>query len=291
MAKKKNNLKKKVNSKATKKRKLNTKSNQKNFSKKRNNNVNKTKITKNVGIEHKNIEKAPEIKGKDVNKDIKGNKLNIKNRIKNFLKYVNRTKKIWGLTIVATIIILVVVANLKNTTKKIFLTFKSYSIGEHVTLKDDSTWYVIESSSSGENLVKLLSANVIDLNNDGKITDKDKLAFDSTNSCNYDTKNDKNIGYFLENKFVDTLGKLNGIKEVRLLNSEEYILVRKTMDFGYDWEEGNWLAGDSLDSWWLETSKYNKIYVVTERGSYRLANASSKNYVRPVIIIDKENIK
>lgn len=294
MASKKDNLKKKVSSKVTKKKQSNPKSNHKinkNYKRKKNNTVNKSKVTKNVLIQHENSEKTVEVKEKSVNKAVKKKRLNIKIKFKSFIEYLNKTKKIWLISVLITIISLLIVMNLENATERIFLKFKSYSIGEEITLKDNSKWYVIEESSSEENTIKLLSSSVIDINNDGKFNDKDKIAFDSSNSCEYDTKNDKNIGYFLENKFIDKLNGITGSKEIRLLTSEEYILIRKSMDFGYDWKEGNWLASSNLDSWWLETSKYNKIYVVTERGSYRLAKASAKYFVRPVIIIEKENIK
>lgn len=294
MASKKEVLKKNVSGKVTKKKQSNSKSNrktQKNSNRKKPNNVKKTKVIKNVSVEHENREKTPKTKEKVVNKDVKKKALNLKSKIEKIIKYINQTKKVWIISILITLIALLIVINLDKATGKIFLSFKSYSIGEEITLKDNSKWYVIEESSSEENNIKLLSSSVIDINNDGKIDDKDKISFDSSNSCEYNTKNDKNIGYFLENKFIDKIENLIGIKKIRLLTSEEYVSIRKAMDFGYDWKEGNWLANDDLNSWWLETSKFNKIYVVTERGSYRLAKASSKNYVRPVIIISKENIK
>ena len=83
----------------------------------------------------------------------------------------------------------------------------------------------------------------------------------------------------------------SGVKEIRLLTSDEYIALRDQMEFGYDWNEGNWLASEDTKTWWLRTSKYSHIYVVTERGSYMLDEATNKNYIRPVIKVLKNYVK
>ncbi len=200
-------------------------------------------------------------------------------------------KKIYILFfLVAIILIALLVIGITKNNHKIFFDFKAYKIGDEVVLENDSKWYVIDDSGIDKQDISLLSATILDINKDNKYDDNDKIAFDSDNQTEYTTKNDKNIGYFLNEKAKEILN-IKEAKEVRLLTSEEYIKIRRTMEFGYDWKEGNWLAGKDLGSWWLKTTKYNKIYVVNERGSYKLSNANSKNYVRVVIKVNKSIIK
>ena len=70
------------------------------------------------------------------------------------------------------------------------------------------------------------------------------------------------------------------------------------MGYGYEWSEGNWLANPSLGNWWITSaedakiySTENKIYVVTKNGTYKLCNADTANYIRPVITISKNMIE
>ena len=321
MASKKESLKKKVNPKKSNKNTIHSnlsKKRKKKTTAKANSNVNSKKTEENVvALQKKGLKqkKTKEITVKEEklkvlitkkdtikNKKIKAKKTEVKventktketlqKNWKSIISILKKYKKIFIASILILLISVLILFKFRDTTKKIFLTFNSYSIGDSVELKDNSKWYVIKESSSEENLVKLLSEKIIDLNKDGKIDDKDKMTFDTSNSCEYNTKNDKNIGYFLDKKLIQQYEQLSNLKEIRLLNSEEYISIRKAMEFGYDWNDGNWLASSDLNTWWLETSKYNKIYVVTERGSYRLAKPSAKHFVRLVIIVDKENIK
>lgn len=221
----------------------------------------------------------------------KSKRITFKSHLNKLLQFLKR-KKYYVLSFIITLILIIVLLFvLQNSDEKIFFSFKEYNLGTKVTLSDNSIWYVVEDSNSEKSKVTLLSEKVLDINKDKKINDKDKVVYDKDNKCVYDTKKEKNIGYFLENDVKSLLKEINGISEIRLLTSDEYINIRKTMDFGYDWKEGNWLASESLDSWWLETSKYNKIYTVTKRGSYKLSEAKSKNYVRLVIIVDKSSVK
>lgn len=63
------------------------------------------------------------------------------------------------------------------------------------------------------------------------------------------------------------------------------------MGYDYEWTTGNWLASNSLWTWWLDSSQNGKIYVVNTIGSYKLSNATEVNYVRPVITINKESLQ
>jgi len=290
MASKKEDLKKRLNTKKSNKKisHSNLNKRKKTNIKKKKNNVNTKKVRKNVKIIQKNNEKEIYAKESSIKKV---SLANIKRIIKSIFNKIKSKIKILLIIIFVTIIAIMILFNLKDTPKKIFLTFKEYSVGDKVTLKDDSIWYVIKNTTSDENTFELLSENVLDINNDNNLDTNDKVTFDSSKSCEYNSKKETNIGYFLENEVKEKYDKQFDVKEIRLLNSEEYVNIRKTMNFGYDWEEGNWLANEKIDSWWLETSRYNKIYVVTKRGSYKLSDSNSKNYVRPVIKIEKNNIK
>lgn len=59
--------------------------------------------------------------------------------------------------------------------------YKEFFIGEKVILPDNSIWYVVENSSSNIKTVKLLKETQIDINNDGKINDNDKMKFYNKN--------------------------------------------------------------------------------------------------------------
>ena len=173
--------------------------------------------------------------------------------------------------------------------EKIIFIFKDYNIGQKVLLKDNVEYYCIENCSGENRIFKLLKVDPMDINSDYKIDENDKIVFDVSKSNIYDTSNKGNIGYFLEN--FNIINKLKNTEPLRLLTSEEYISIRNNMNFGYDWDDGNWLANESIGSWWLETSILNSVFAVTPRGSYKLSKPNEKNYIRPVIITYKDNVK
>ena len=161
------------------------------------------------------------------------------------------------------------------TPKIIIFKYKEYKIGEYLTI-DNSTWYVIKDSGTLDDSLVLLSESRLDLNNDGKLDDKDKIDFNSVS-----TVFEKDI----KNRFNNSK-----IKTIRLLTSEEYILAREKMEYGYDWETENFLAGQSKGKWWLNTEKFGKILSVNVNGTYNMNDKTDKNFIRPAIEILKFNI-
>lgn len=154
--------------------------------------------------------------------------------------------------------------------------YKEYKVGQYVTINNNN-WYVIKDSDSLNDSLMLLSEYDLDLNKDGKIDNYDKIDFPTIKELfNSDIKARLNIGK---------------IQQIRLLKSEEYISIREEMNFGYDWTEENWLAGESKGKWWLDTKKYGKIFAVTSNGTYNLDDEKDKNFVRVVIEILKFNLK
>ena len=174
-------------------------------------------------------------------------------------------------------------------TNKIIFKYLNCHFGQKILLKDDSEYYCIGNCDFESRKIKLLKVEPLDINNDYKIDENDKIEFDLSNSNIYDISSKNNIGYFLNN--LNKKSKLDKIEAFRLLTSEEYIYIRNTMNFGYDWDSGNWLANKKIDSWWLQTSIVKRVFAVTSRGTYKLSSPNEKNYVRPVIITYKDNIK
>ena len=249
----------------------------------------KKKKTKSNNTSTKQVKRKKD-KSKII-KSISNGLLKIIKVLKSILKKIAKNKivlLIIGLSLLVAMVLMLVI---HKTPKEILFQFKSYNIGDKVTLTDDSEWYVVKNSTISESDVTLLSAKILDVNKDGKIDGKDKYVFDDDGNCIYDEKSKKNIGYFLKNDAKKLLENIKNIDKIRLLTSDEYIEIRKEMNFGYDWNEGNWLANKELDSWWLETSKYHSIYAVTKKGSYKLSDAKDKNYIRLVIEISKSSIK
>ena len=173
--------------------------------------------------------------------------------------------------------------------KKQFKVYDKYSIGDKVSLKDESIWYVVEDSNNSMESVKLISENVIDSNEDGKQDYKDKKMYNTQNTDVFDKKDENSIAFYLEEEYRPKLEESIGeIKDITLLTSKEYIKIRERMGFGYEWSTGNWLANSKLDKWWIISSQNEKVYIVIPTGTYRLVKSNSINYVRPVITIDKE---
>ena len=282
-----NKVKTKKSNKSRKKNALKTKPST-------NNNVNKVK-------EAKNDAKTQKIKSDD-KKPIKKSKvlhrINSKikialYKIKSFINNINgnkKKKKVILISILSVLIIALILPIIIFKREPIIFTFKSFNAGEKVTFSG-TEWYVIKDTGIDEKEVELISKLPFDLNRDGKINESDTLEFDTENSVEYTTVDKNNIGYYINNVVLNMIEEKSGVKEIRLLTSDEYIALRDQMEFGYDWNEGNWLASEDTKTWWLRTSKYSHIYVVTERGSYMLDEATNKNYIRPVIKVLKNYVK
>ena len=169
--------------------------------------------------------------------------------------------------------------------------YQVYTIGEKVTLKDSSVWYVVEDSEANESTVKLLKEAPLDVNEDGKLDDEDKHIYNASNEALYDNTDNNSIGKYLQDVYrLELQKKVGSIDEVTLLTSKEYVKIREKMGFGYEWTEGNWLASSSYGYWWVISNQNEKVYAVGPNGSYKIYQADSYNFIRPVIIIGKEHV-
>ena len=102
----------------------------------------------------------------------------------------------------------------------------------------------------------------------------------------------KLIGYFLLNNYKGVLEKRLGftIDDIDLLSSKEFVRVRDYLGFGYEWDEGNFLASNDLNYYWIN-SENDKMYVVSPRGSYKMTSKDSLYFIRCVIVVSKDNLK
>ena len=259
-----------------------------------NNNVNKVKENKN-DVETQKIESNAKktTKKSKVLHIVKSKFKTVLDKIKRIISNINgnkKKKKVILISILSVLIIAVILPIIIFKREPIIFTFKSFNAGEKVTFSG-TEWYVIKDTGIDKKEVELISKLPFDLNRDGKIDESDTVEFDTENSVEYTTVDKNNIGYYINNAVLNMIEEKSGVKEIRLLTSDEYITLRDQMEFGYDWNEGNWLASENTKTWWLRTSKYSHIYVVTERGSYMLDEATNKNYVRPVIKVLKNYVK
>lgn len=186
----------------------------------------------------------------------------------------------------------------------------AYNTGDFVTLSDNSTWTVVANSSSSNSDVLLLSNKLID--NEGNYIDNcvDNscyYAFDTTGQTTIDKNTVTNIGYILENKYLpklmtSLLGGNLATLEVRLLEDTEFAgLMLASFD-------GTSTANYTVpaiyksynnNSFWLQTSRLisdiNYVSAVNSTTSQitieNLATVNDTYGIRPVILIDKTNIK
>ena len=152
--------------------------------------------------------------------------------------------------------------------------YTAYTIGQRVTLLDDSTWYVVSDSAGDNEYVTLIK----------EYTLTDNSVFDDNTSWGYASSR---IEYVLNNEYLPTLTSINGFNwddnsSIRLIYWDEYTALYNT--------EGTseWLYGDGY--WWALRSDGLRALVYPD-GSINNDESGYSNGVRPVIITKKANIK
>ena len=65
--------------------------------------------------------------------------------------------------------------------------------------------------------------------------------------------------------------------------------MRDFLGFGYEWDEGNILASEQLNYWWIN-AEGDKMYVVSPRGTYKMTSKDNLYYVRCVITVNKDDL-
>jgi len=202
-------------------------------------------------------------------------------------------KDIINISIVLLIVIIVVfiIFKYKDSLKKELKIYSEYYVGEKIMLADGNNWYVIKDSLNDSSTVKLLKEYPLDINSDKKIDEFDKVKYYSSKNENIYDKSDKSsIAYYLNHNYRQELESYIGeVEEISLLTSKEFVNVRNKMGYGYEWYEGNWLANNSIGTWWIDSTETGKtVKAVSSIGSYKVYKATEKNYVRPTITINKE---
>ena len=203
----------------------------------------------------------------------------------------------------------------KNIEKK---EYKSYSIGDSVTLLDGTTWYVIEDSNSSRNTVTLFASKNIKNDASGWTTSKDEYKIFFSKDSNIYAANgttvteDSNIKKFIDGSVKtyinNSLVNVGGIKlqSIRLLTTKEMCNIIDSADSSNNCDPTK--AGvlptmyKNVPSWlysayyWLMTSSEVNVYNIAV-GNFGVLNASfgadDVHYrgARPVIVVSKNNIK
>lgn len=246
--------------------------------------------SKNNKTKTKNVETPKTFKGKLKNsifesideKELKERKIKEKESLKKF-------GIISLIVIVSLCLIFFVLIKYNDFVRKKLAVYSSYRIGDIVYLEDESQWYVIKDTSSSEEYVKLLSSKIADVNGDGVIDPNDTVVYNSSNKAEYDISNENSAAYVLnetiKKKYEDTVGS---IKEISLLTTNEFVKIRERMNYGDEWSQGNWLANNDIQKWWILSEKNDKVYVVSFKGTFFLSNAKNYHFIRPTIVIKKD---
>lgn len=199
---------------------------------------------------------------------------------------------ILGIVVAVLLIGGLILIKVNSSFKKQLALYDPYSIGQKITLKDDSIWYVVEDSGKNSDEVKLLKETTIDTDGDNKITDKDKMKYNEEDKAEYNLTLKESGPYYLDNSYKKILEeKVGSVESIGMLTTKEFIKIRDRMGYSDEWSDGNWLANKSLGNWWIESVQNQKVFAVSPNGSFKLFYAKSYNYLRPTIVIKKEKIK
>lgn len=138
-----------------------------------------------------------------------------------------------------------------------------YSVGQAITLSDNSKWHVLSDSDEYQENVVLLSD--YNLNNDGTY-DTDcgininsnpicsPMIFDGDNTNVYDSTDSNNIGYFIKNTYESIINSsLSGITSIGLPTVYDIVLAdNQQFNNFYIKLNNNWLT---TTSYWTMTAK------------------------------------
>ena len=204
-------------------------------------------------------------------------------------------KTIITILIIAAVVALVVFILYKynDSVRKSLTVYDEYVVGDAVTLKNNSTWHVVEDSGKHDSTVKLLYDYIIDLNGDGVLNGYDIIIYSPSGKSEYNPLEEGSIGFFVNNTYKTQIEESIGkVESVGILTSKEFVKLRKKLGLGSEWNEPNWLGNDGLVPWWVESSpKEDSVYVVTPRGTYKITNATTQYALRPTIVVSKDKIK
>ena len=197
------------------------------------------------------------------------------------------------LLILAITIGLIIYSLLKynDFVKKQLAVYEPYRIGDKVKLNNESVWYVVNDSDSKNDSVRLLATFAVDVNNDGVVDGNDFVRYNTKNVAEYDVSDENSVANLLngpiKERYEQSIGK---IEELNLLTSKEFVKIRERMNFGDQWDTGNWLAHMNFQRWWIQSEQNNKVYVVSGTGTFFLIEPNSSHLIRPAVTIKKEYV-
>ena len=168
---------------------------------------------------------------------------------------------------------------------------KVFAIGDKVTLKDNSSWHVIEESASSDIYVLLLKDDTIKI--DGNTTN-----INAKNNMVLHETSDEKISFYLDNEYRNVL-EGNNIQigeegEIRLITLNELQVIGQ-----YEYKDYNYYAKNSpkwliINSpWWTMTPFSNDSYYYVNGGDIMSIKNVKKvrASIRPVVKLLKSNIK
>ena len=187
------------------------------------------------------------------------------------------------------------------------VTPKAYKIGDSVTLKDGSTWHVIEASDSKTETVTLFADQNIKNDVSGWTTVRSEyaIAFDSDNNNDYDNSDIKTIlnnqvKLFLNNSLpfeINDIRLIESLEVCNIINSfstNNKCSISGTIGDTYE-NVPNWIY--STTYWTMTHATTDSVTVFDIRdsdvGEFGSAHAmvSSHAGIRPVIVTLKSNIQ
>ncbi len=164
-----------------------------------------------------------------------------------------------------------IICNSDNRIDTAVTKYKDWNIGSIVTLQNKSRWQVVKNDLKYSKKITLASLDILDINQDGKITEEDMLPYDSKGKTEYKVE-EGNIGYNLNQYFG---GSNISVSSVRLLTKDEAEKLKTVVDL-------------SKQAFWIQDVKDKKVATYSDKITYQ--KATDKAYVRPVIEITKDQI-
>ena len=164
-----------------------------------------------------------------------------------------------------------IICNSDNQIDTAVIKYKDWNVGSIVTLQNKSRWQVVKNDLKYSKKITLASLDILDINQDGKITEEDMLQYDSKGKTEYKVE-EGNIGYNLNQYFG---GSNISVSSVRLLTKEEAEKLKTVVDL-------------SKQAFWIQDVKDKKVATYSDKITYQ--KATDKAYVRPVIEITKDQI-
>ena len=148
-----------------------------------------------------------------------------------------------------------IICNSDNRIDTSVIKYKDWNVGSIVTLQNKSRWQVVKNDLKYSKKITLASLDILDINQDGKITEEDMLQYDSKDKTEYKVE-EGNIGYNLNQYFG---GSNIGVSSVRLLTKEEAEKLKTVVDL-------------SKQAFWIQDVKDKKVATYSDKITCKTSN-------------------